>query len=105
LHTSSNRQHIFNADAFALPGYGFFGDAEPGSIRGPKEVAFNTALYKTFAISDRVNFQFRAEAFNVANHPSFRSVNTGIGPNEPNPGLVNSPTDPRILELVGRFTF
>lgn len=105
LHISSNRQHIFNADAFALPGYGFFGNAEPGSIRGPKEVAFNTALYKTFAMTDRVNFQLRAEAFNVANHPSFRNVNTGIGPDEPNPGLVNSPTDPRILEIVGRFTF
>ncbi len=105
LHISSDRQHIFNADAFALPGYGFFGNAEPGSIRGPKEVAFNTAIYKAFAITERVNFQFRAEAFNLANHPSFRSVNTGIGPNEPNPGLVNSPTDPRILELVGRFTF
>jgi hypothetical protein len=105
LHTSSNRQHVFNADAFAIPGYGFFGNAEPGSIRGPKEVAFNTAVYKTFAITERVNFQFRAEAFNLANHPSFRSVNTGIGPNEPNPGLVNSPTDQRILELVGRFTF
>jgi hypothetical protein len=105
LHISDDRDHIFNADAFALPGYGFFGNAEPGSIRGPKEVAFNTAIYKTFAFNDRINFQFRAEAFNIANHPSFRSVNTGIGSNEPNPGLVNSPTDPRILEIVGRFTF
>lgn len=105
LHISSDRKHIFNANAFAVPGYGFFGNAEPGSIRGPREVAFNTALYKTFALGDRANFEFRGEAFNAANHPSFRNVNTGIGSNEPNPGLVNSPTDPRILELVGRFTF
>ena len=105
VHTSSDRQHTFNADAFSVPAYGFFGTASLGSIRGPREVALNTAFYKTFAFTERTNFQFRAEAFNVANHPSFRSVNTGIGPNEPNPGLVNSPEDPRILEIVGRFTF
>lgn len=105
IHISSNRQQIFNADAFQIPGYGFFGNAENGSIRGPREVAFNVALYKTLPLTERVNFQFRAEAFNVANHPSFQNVNTGIGPNDPNPGLVNTPTDPRILEIVGRFTF
>jgi hypothetical protein len=105
LHISSNRNQIFNVDAFAIPAYGFFGNASVGSIPGPKDVAFNTALYKTFPIKDRVNFQFRAEAFNVVNHPNFQGVNTGIGPNDPNPGLVNSPADPRILEMVGRITF
>lgn len=105
LHFSSNRNQIFNADAFAVPAYGFFGNATNGSIPGPKDVAFNTALYKTFPIKDSLNFQFRAEAFNVANHPSFSGVDTGIGPNDPTPGLVNSPSDPRILEMVGRITF
>jgi hypothetical protein len=102
---SSDRSHIFNRDAFEVPGYGFFGNASNGSLRGTKNVGFNTALYKTFAFTERANFQFRAEAFNLANHPSFSNANTGIGLNEPNPGLVNSPQDPRILEMVGRFTF
>jgi hypothetical protein len=96
---------MFNANAYAIPAYGFFGTASVGSIPGPKDVAFNTAIYKTFAFNDRVNFQFRAEAFNVANHPSFSGVDTGIGPNDPTPGLVNGPSDPRILEMVGRITF
>jgi hypothetical protein len=105
LHFSNKRSQMFNVDAFAIPAYGFFGTASVGSIPGPKDVAFNTALYKTFPIKDSVNFQFRAEAFNVANHPNFQGINTGIGPNDPNPGLVNSPSDPRILEMVGRITF
>jgi hypothetical protein len=105
LHLSGNHNQIFDPNAFAIPQYGFFGNASVGSIPGPKEVAFNTALYKTFPIKDAFNFQFRAEAFNLANHPSFQGVDTGIGPNDPTPGLVNSPTDPRILEIVGRFTF
>ena len=57
-------------------------------------------FYKTFPIRGSVNFQFRAEAFNVANHPTFNGVNTGIGPNDPDPGVVNSPADPRIMEIV-----
>jgi Carboxypeptidase regulatory-like domain len=105
LHFSNNRNEIFNPDAYAIPAYGFFGTAGVGSIPGPKDVAFNTALYKTFPIRDRLNFQFRAEAFNAVNHPNFQGVDTGIGPDDPTPGLVNSPADPRILEMVGRFTF
>ncbi len=105
LHFSSDRKQMFNVDAFAIPAYGFFGNASVGSIPGPKDVAFNAAIYKTFPIKDRVSFQFRAEAFNIANHPNFQGINTGIGPNDPNPGLVNNPADPRILEMAGRITF
>ncbi len=105
IHIRSNRNQRFNPDAFQIPGYGFFGNASNGTIRGPKEVAFNFEVNKTFDMTERFKFQFQAQAFNVANHPSFRSVNTGIGPNEPNPGLVNSPTDQRIMQLVGRITF
>ena len=105
LHFSNNRNQMFNASAFAVPAYGFFGNATNGSIPGPKDVGFNVALYKTFPIKGRVDFQFRAEAFNIANHPSFSGIDTGIGPNDPTPGLVNGPSDPRILEMVGRISF
>ena len=105
IKISSDRKHIFNADAFEVPAYGFFGNAAHGTIRGPKEVAFNIELNKTFDLTERFKFQFQAQAFNVANHPSFRNVNTGIGPNEPNPGLVNSPTEQRIMQVVGRIAF
>jgi hypothetical protein len=105
LHFGNNRNQMFDPSAFAVPAYGFFGNARNGSIPGPRDVGFNVALYKTFPIKERLNFQFRAEAFNVANHPSFGGIDTGIGPDDPTPGLVNSPSDPRILEMVGRFSF
>jgi hypothetical protein len=105
IHHGSDGRHIFNADAFQIPKYGFFGNASNGSIRGPKEVAINMEISKTFDITERLKFQFQAQSFNIANHPSFRSANMGIGPNEPNPGLVNSPGDPRIMQVVGRVIF
>jgi hypothetical protein len=38
---------------------------------GPGLKNFDVALGKRFRLSDRVNLQFRAEAFNLFNHPNF----------------------------------
>jgi hypothetical protein len=63
----------------------------------------NASLYKTFPIHERYNFQLRAEAFNIANHPNFDAVSTGLGSG--NFGAVTGARDPRILEFAGKFVF
>lgn len=69
-HTES----YLSAASFQAPAFGEFGDAQPGSVRGPKEVDFNVALDKGFPIGERVNFKMRIEAFNVfIQTPSFRA--------------------------------
>lgn len=88
----------FDTSSFAAPGYGFFGDASNGTIRGPGYTSFNLSLYKAFPITHRLSTQFRAEAFNVANHPNFRNVDTGFG--DGSYGQVTSAGDPRILEFA-----
>jgi hypothetical protein len=62
--------------AFAVPGniaqgifaYGNFGR---NVLRGPRLSNTDLSLFKTFSITERLRFTFRAEAFNVWNHPSF----------------------------------
>ena len=105
LKINGSRTHYFNADAFLVPAFGFFGNAKHGIIRGPKEVAFNAELNKTFDLTERLKFQFQAQAFNISNHPSFHNVDTGFGPNDSNTGIVNSPGDQRIMQFVGRISF
>ena len=92
----------FNTSNYTQPPYGFYGTASNGSIRGPAEFTGNTALYKTFPI-EKADLQFRAEAFNIANHPSYAAVSTNYGAG--NFGAVTSALDPRILEFALRVTF
>ena len=93
----------FDTTAFAAPQYGFFGGAGNGIIRAPAYTSANFSLDKTFPIYERVKVQFRAEAFNVLNHPNFANVDTGVG--DGSYGQVDSARDPRILEFALKTTF
>ena len=48
-----------------------FGNAGRNNIRAPRFFNTDLGLFRTFAIKERVNLQFRAEALNVFNHPNF----------------------------------
>lgn len=50
------------------------GDAPRNFIRGFGAVQWNTALRRQFHIHENITAQFRAEAFNVLNHPNFGYV-------------------------------
>lgn len=50
------------------------GDAPRNFIRGFGAVQWNTALRRQFHIYENITAQFRAEAFNVLNHPNFGYV-------------------------------
>jgi hypothetical protein len=93
----------FDTSAFEAPANGFYGNARPGTIRGPREISFNIAGYKTFPIHERLNLQFRAEAFNFINHPNFGNVDTNLGSGTY--GRVTSSLDPRELEFSARVNF
>ena len=102
-HKIGSVNEYFNTNAFVAPGYGFFGNASNGTITGPGYTSFNVSLYKTFPITNRLNMQFRAEAFNVANHPNFLQVDTGLG--DGSYGQITSAGDPRILEFALKVLF
>jgi len=54
---------------FADPGVGNLGNVRVNSYRGPKAFFGDAAVFKDFAITERVKMQFRMDAFNVFNHP------------------------------------
>lgn len=103
IHLLKTKNEWFDTKAFAAPAYGFYGDASPASIRGPREISFNVAGYKTFPIYERFSLQFRAEAFNFVNHPNFGNVDTSVGSGSY--GKINSALDPREMEFSARILF
>ncbi len=103
VHLLKKKTEWFDTTSYSAPLNGSYGTAGPGTIRGPREISFNIAGYKTFPIHERLNLQFRAEAFNFLNHTNFGSVDTGLG--DSSFGQVTSALDPRILEFSLRANF
>ena len=63
---------IFNSAAFSTPSdINAQGDLQRNTLRGFGAWQEDIALRRTFPIHDSLNLQFRAEAFNIFNHPLF----------------------------------
>jgi hypothetical protein len=54
-----------------IPGTRHFGNEGRNSLVGPPFKEWNFAIYKTTALTERVNLQLRADFFNILNHPNF----------------------------------
>lgn len=55
------------------------GNAPRNFLRGFGEIQANVTLQREFSIYEQLKLQFRAEAFNIANHPNFGTINTTCG--------------------------
>jgi hypothetical protein len=69
-----------NPAAFSVPVPGTFGNLQRGSIHGPGAWQADLTLQKTFPVRESVNVQFRAEIYNLFNHPNFANPPGTIAP-------------------------
>jgi hypothetical protein len=75
-----------------------------GSIYSPGFQDWNLGLYKSFAFNERHGLQFRAEAFDVNNHPNWSGP--GENPTSASFGKITSKTGiARNLQLSLRYYF
>jgi hypothetical protein len=88
--------------------------SKPGQITGPGFHRFDFSMFKGFRLNERFSMQFRAEFFNILNHPNFNAPNFGgngvvaIGGSgnftDPHFGEVGStrdaPFDPRQIQFA-----
>jgi hypothetical protein len=83
----------FNLDCFAPSTYGSVGNLGRNNLVGPGYAETDIGLTKNTRITERVSLQFRAEIFNIFNHPNFSVPGTSIsGPTIINAGSNCGPT-------------
>ena len=68
----------FNGAAFKVPPAGRQGTLGRNVLRGLPLSQVDFALRRQFRLTERLNLQFRAEAFNVLNHPNFGAPGTSV---------------------------
>jgi len=91
--------------AFQVPALGTFGNCGIGIATAPGYSNVDASLSKRFKVGGARALEFRAEAFNVLNHPNFgppgRDINT--------PGtfgiITGTVGSPRVVEFVLKFFF
>lgn len=93
----------FNVNAFQLQPLGQFGNAGRGVITGPGYASLDMGLAKFTPLSERINLEFRAEAFNLLNHPNFDLPNREFG--TPTFGQIFSANEPRELQFGLKLHF
>jgi len=83
-----------------------FGDAGDGDLVGPHQVNFDFSAFKSFKITEGSQLQFRADLFNIFNHPQF-----GISGRNPDQGSNGAqitgtlPDNQREIQFALRYTF
>ncbi len=75
---TGNPYQWFNPNAFILPTAGTYGDLGRGVYSGPGLADLDVSLTKLTALTERMRLQFRAEFFNILNHPNFATPNTTV---------------------------
>ncbi len=97
-------ERFFNTEAFSSPEPFTFGNAGRNILSGPGNVVFNAAVMRRFQIQESAAITFRAESFNLTNHP-----NWGIpGPYPdfgPFFGRIFASGEPRRFQFALRLDF
>jgi hypothetical protein len=68
-----------NPAAFSIPAKGTWGNLGRYVARGPGNFEIDSSLTKNFRLSERLNFNFRAAAFNLFNHPMYKNPGSSLG--------------------------
>jgi hypothetical protein len=93
-----------NTSAFAIPPPYTFGSLGRNSLRSDWYRNLDCSLFRRFPLGDRLQLEFRAEAFNVTNSVVFASPANVI--NAAGFGVVTSTANtPRQLQVALKLTF
>ena len=80
-----------------------FGTAGRNIAQGPGYADWDFSLFKNIPVAEGKELQFRAEFFNLLNHPNFRLPDPDISSSTFNQILEAQPS--RLIQLALKFVF
>ena len=93
----------YNIAAFTNAAPGTIGGTSRNLLYGPSLVNVDFSLFKEFKVYESSKIQFRAELFNIFNHPNFYNPDNTHG--DGSEGQLTSARDPRIAQFALKFLF
>ena len=112
--TLGGPDRFFDPCGYSVPAPGTLGNVGRNTIEGPSIINMDLSLQKDLPLGGEKRLQFRAEFFNVANHPSFALPTKGStivfsgssGRLNPTAGqLVRTNTTARQIQFALRLSF
>jgi len=113
--TGSGPDNFLNGAAYSMPADGTFGNLGRNTFYGPSYKQIDFSILKKTRLTEKKNLEFRAEFFNLFNHPNFDEPNSffGVTPKldangnpvldaNGNPVLVPFPSFGQIFNTLGR---
>jgi hypothetical protein len=96
-------QPYFNTTLFTPEDLGQIGTANRRFFAAPGLNNWDAALLKDTAIKERMNLEFRAEAFNAFNHAQFGQPDGNV--TSGTFGIISTANSPRIMQLSLKLLF
>ena len=95
---------FFNTACFVDPPVAVLGNASRTPLYGPDFINFDSSLFKAFSLPYQSQLVFRAEVFNIFNHPQF--ANPGTATDSSGFGQITSTVNnPRLIQLALKYVF
>ena len=114
LYANQTPTEWFNYQCFTASTYGTVGNLGRNVMRGPGYAETDISVTKNTRINEKVTLQFKAEMFNIFNHPNFAVpdggiINAGQTPNDYNYNPITqgpaatsyNPVGAQITSLIG----
>jgi hypothetical protein len=104
-------QMWFNTSAFAANAIGTFGNSGRNALRQPGTVNVNASAFRMFRVTEKVQAEFRVEAFNAFNHASLRlfkitnAYSSAQTRTSPTFGKITAAMDPRLMQVALKLRF
>lgn len=98
----------YNGEMFFNPGAGQIGNLQLQEFSGPWTFNVNMSAQKTYRIYERHTLQFRADFYNIFNHPSFASPGIGLNARVQSTSFGKITSDlygPRVIQFGLHYRF